>query len=486
MPISEARLDLLRCQCGFLVTDAPSRPVGACVTELARSIAKWVAGADNPPINASAPATFWWLERLHSAVARTPSWLQSITEQWSAPGRLDDDCIAWLAAAAQLQRWPEGFLEFLDAFQAVAKHRSTATGISRSFGLLLRDANQLERLGYSDPADALREYLVRHYHRGHLTTKVSLFRTGPHRRRLRDRPWTSQTNAARTLGVRAPTIADLVRRGVLDGNIAIAGSNGRTVGIVRQDSVERLQNRMTDRLTVLGTAHKFGLGRHRVLELIHAGLLRDAIRTKQGWVISRQSSEELLDRIARLAPPSIRTIGWISLHHATRRFGPSGLNLARIVDAVLSGKLTGHCDRDIPLLRGLLLERDELRQFAHELRGSNEAEIGYPLNRLASSIVPGRRFKDVVLRKWIRAGLLNARRSAKAWLVLPTEVARFRATYCLADEACLILGISRSTLGRLETDRQITPAYGRRTHCGAGASVFLRADLERLAAQRVA
>ena len=53
-------------------------------------------------------------------------------------------------------------------------------------------------------------------------------------------------------------------------------------------------------------------------------------------------------------------------------------------------------------------------------------------------------------------------------------------TYCLASEACELLGISRSTLARWERDGKLQPAYSRRLNTGAGASVFRRADIEGL------
>ena len=60
------------------------------------------------------------------------------------------------------------------------------------------------------------------------------------------------------------------------------------------------------------------------------------------------------------------------------------------------------------------------------------------------------------------------------------KVARFRDTYCLAQEACQILAISRSTLARWEGAGKIRAIYSRKQHAGAGASVFLRAEIESL------
>ena len=85
-----------------------------------------------------------------------------------------------------------------------------------------------------------------------------------------------------------------------------------------------------------------------------------------------------------------------------------------------------------------------------------------------------------MLRKWIRAGLLQAECRGRIWHVALDEVERFRSTYCLAADACRILGISRSTLARRETAGEISAVYSRRTHSGAGASVFRRDDVLRM------
>ena len=56
------------------------------------------------------------------------------------------DLVCWIAAADLLANWSDGAEEFFEAFAQVAKHRTTDTGLGRSFGLLLRDAVQLEKL----------------------------------------------------------------------------------------------------------------------------------------------------------------------------------------------------------------------------------------------------------------------------------------------------------------------------------------------------
>jgi len=125
----------------------------------------------------------------------------------------------------------------------------------------------------------------------------------------------------------------------------------------------------------------------------------------------------------------------------------------------------------------------DLQSARSEISSKRDHCEGYPLNRLGRVLIPGRPLKESVLRKWIRAGLLHAEQQGRVWHVELDEVARFRNTYCLAEDACRILEFSRSTLARWETAGEISAVYSRRTHSGAGASVFRRDDVLRMRAE---
>lgn len=483
--LSARRLDLVRCPCGHLFSEGSAVAVSERPVELARRFSAWLEGTSFSTVKLSTAAGLGWLDRLRSSIIRAPKWLAHVRRKWTVPSELDDESLAWLAAADLIETWPQGFEEFLDIYQTVDKHLSSATGVGRSFGLLLRDADRLERAGYSTPAETLRNYLLAKYRRGHLTRKVILFRSPTERRRLRERPWLTQTDAARRLRVRVPTIAGLIQRGALIGEIRDAGGKGRTIGVVSAESVERLQSRLAETLSVAVAAERLGVERHRVLDLIRAKILGEAVRTARGWRISLASVDELLMKVSAVPVISRKDGDRLSLREATRSFGGE-LNLIRIVDLVCNGKLPALRDPHEVTLRGLRFADEDLRRAVASLRDSTAAEAGYTLNRLAGMLIPGRPLKEIVLRKWIAAGLLRSRRLRRGWQIRPAEVERFRATYCLAPDVCRLLGVTRSTLARDEAAGRITAIYGRRSHAGAGASVFLRADVERWAAARAA
>ncbi len=259
-----------------------------------------------------------------------------------------------------------------------------------------------------------------------------------------------------------------------------AGKQGRTVGLVSRAAVVDLQRRLSTGFTVAQAAERLGVDRHRVLELIQEGILADVVRIARRWRIPAAAVEHLSATVAQLPPLLERTSDCLSLREATRRFGAGHLNLACIVRLLCAGRLSARRDPNDTSLRGVYLQLSELRSCTEEAISRHLVTTGWTLTRLAKLLFPDQPLKDVVLRKWMGAGLLRGERQTKQWCIADDEVARFRTTYCLAQEACRILDISRSTLARWERGGRITPAYGKRTHRAAGASLFRRADLSRL------
>ena len=475
------QLDIVRCRRGCDLTSSIHRVKNSEVLSALGNLE--MAVIQNWPLMSDLPdaAGFWWLERLASAAIRTPTWLSRVRETHELPASISDEGVAWISASLMLQSWPTEMNRFLDVFQTVAKRSTLSTGVGRSFGLLLRDAQHLEKLGYSAPAHTLREYLTTHFTLGHLNRKVSLFRDGRARHSgLQNRPWITLTEAGKRLHLRHGAIAELVNRGVLEGQLHPAGQRGRSIGLISRDSVDRLAREQKTAIRANDAATRLGISRHRILELIHFGVLRKAVRTKAGWTVPCEEVERLAELYRQLPPLTSDRRSWISTREATRAYGQQGLTLVRIIAAVQAGQLAARRDPKQPTWRGLFVSRADLRPLVPQVREALDQQSGHPLNRLAKTLIPGRPLKDVVLRKWIKAGLLIGTKRGRVWRLANTEVERFRATYCLTDELFATLGIVATTLTRWIDAGRIQPVYSRRTHPGAGASVFWRADLETL------
>lgn len=322
------------------------------------------------------------------------------------------------------------------------------------------------------------------YDGGHLSGKVCLFKKPKDRLALRKRTWVTQTSAAQTLGLRHGAIASLIEREILTGKLHSAGANGRYVGLVRRQSVDALGRDLQDALDVKTAASRLGIGRHAVLELIHRGVLPRAVRTAKGWQIPRRSVAELESVYQQLPSGRSTASRWLSLRQATRQFGPSGLTLGGLIELILTGELTARMADPQRRLNGIVVPQAYLASLASKIRNARHQVRGYPIHQLAKVLFPGRPVKPTVLNKWIAAGLLKTREVGRARIVFPEEVEQFRSEYCLADEACRLLDISRSTLSRWEVEGRVRPVYGKRVTPSAGFSLYRREDLTKISRRR--
>jgi hypothetical protein len=131
-------------------------------------------------------------------------------------------------------------------------------------------------------------------------------------------------------------------------------------------------------------------------------------------------------------------------------------------------------------LNGIVVSCSDLESAQREVRNQGDASGDWSLHRLAKRLFPGRPVKAYVLNRWIRDGLLKARKKGRRTIIPAEEIRRFRAGFCLAAEAMQVLGISRASLSRWEVQGRITPVYGKRVTPQAGFSLYRRDDLRRL------
>ena len=175
-PLRADRPDVARCRCGKDLGDNAPIVISSHGMHLTDILGRTLRGQIYLLPETPAATCFWWAERLAAAMSQTPHWLTQVGVRLGLEPQHYGETIAWLAAAEILADWPREMTTFLDAFQQVDKHRTTSTGVSRRFGLLLRQASRLEQMGYPAPANALRQYLLEHYAGGHLSGKSACFK----------------------------------------------------------------------------------------------------------------------------------------------------------------------------------------------------------------------------------------------------------------------------------------------------------------------
>jgi hypothetical protein len=476
-PLLAGRHDPARCRCGAVLAGTDPLRVTPAAAAWARALEQWLGQGFAAVPGLSAAAGLWWCDRLAAAVEKTPVWARQAADRFGIDPGTAPGLLRWTAAVELLTPWPDHFHRFLDEFQKVAKAPARSTGVERSFGSLLRDAARLEGLGYPAPAEALRAYLLQRYNAGHVNRKLALFR-GAAQALLGGRPWYTQTEAADVLRLRPTAVAELVHRGTLEGRVQAAGD--RSLGVVSRGSVEALRRVLDTGLHVPEVGERLGVGRAQVLVLIRTGALADAVRTRDGWTVPAAAVRALEDWVQSLPPLDAEHRLWLPLRQATRVYGAAGLNLVRALATARAGQVAVRADPQHRGLRGLWLFEPDVRARLPALRAGRYRDRGYPLCQLAKVLLPNRPCREPVLKKLIHAGLLRAHREGRAWLVAREEVERFRAEYCLADEACSLLRIGRTTLSHWEAQGRVRAVYGRRTCPGAGFSLYRKADLLRL------
>ena len=353
-------LNVTDCFCGYDLRCCESADASASARHLTKKLSDWFEGNTLPLPEMRSCANFWWLERLASAISRTPTRTKQIVKALAIPTTASAEASCWLAAADVLDRWPEGFTEFLDEFQRVARHRTTSTGLLRYFGVLPREAKHLERLGYPTPANTLRTYLMKNFTSGHLTSKSCLFSDRKHRKLLKSRPWMTQKEAGRILRIHPDRAAELIERGILEGHIHASAAGRRKVGLVSRASVEELTRTLATAVTTPDACQQLGLDRNRVGKLIQADVLADSMRIAGSLKIPQSSIDALVHLLHQLPVAEERGTEWISVQQASRRFSPFGLTYARLIQLVVEGHIAAARLASCDTFRGLLVSARDL------------------------------------------------------------------------------------------------------------------------------
>lgn len=478
-PLRRDRPVVDQCACGTAIHDASLPPLADALVNHLRSLASWFTGKSPIP-KLSVAGCFTWADYLARTMAKMHTWLETLSSDWHIPPGIPPQILRWVGAADILTHWPERFHEFLAAMQAVPGRGRHSTGTTICFGQLPVVAAKLERLGQTAPADALRDYLLERFTAGQLSIRIGVFRGRNLRELLDRRPWVAHTEAARLLGVRHATVADLVRRGVLEGQVQPAGNCRRKVGVVSRESLRRLAQDLADSLGCRQAAKQLGLFHKTVWQMAQDGLLERAVRTADGWRIPRRSLEGFLEWFRR--QPSASSIGteWLPFRQAVRRLGSSGMTVVRLLQDVRRGDIRTRRHGRHRNLDGVVVHRDDLVAAVEQAHAERLAQKGYSLREVGKVLLPERRMDFRGVKRWVRLGLLRAERKGQYWLITPEEVQRFRGEYCLAAEACRLLGISSSTLVHWRAAGKLEPIYGRDAKFQGSFSLFRRSDVLRL------
>ena len=480
-PLRRDRPTAEKCSCGVDLRGSGCEvALPAMIVAHLRMLPRWLTAGDSPIAGVSMAACFFWADRLVRAFGRTAVWIDALADAWQTAAGTPRQVVAWAGAVEILEHWPDRFHQFLDACQKSPKPSQRATGTTTSFGPLPVLAAKLERMGYAAPAAALRNYLLEHFTAGVLSHRVALFRGHNLKTLLAGRPWLTHTEAAHRLGVRHAAIADLVRRNVLAGEMRPAGKSRRLVGVVSRTSVEQLKRDLRDSYDCRQAAKRLGIFHKTVWQMAQQGVLARAVRTAEGWRIPRSSVTALLETFR--SRPAATAIGadWIAFRQAIRRLGSSGMTVVQLLKDLSNGMIQSQWNSHHRDLRGIVVNRTDLSAAIDRARQARHTSKGYSLREIGQVLFPDRPMTFRLMRRWLRLGLVRARRAGHKWLIALEEVQRVRDEYCLAVEACRILGIRPSTLVHWRAQGKLEPIYGRGAKIAGNFSLYRRHDVLRL------
>jgi hypothetical protein len=306
--ISNNRLSTANCRCGENLSTTQATNLSHAAVESISNVDQSLRSQTPLIKGASVSSGFYWLHRTSDAVSRCAKWSAGISETLELTAALSAEDRSWIIAAYTLGDWPHRYVEFLDSYVRHSKYTFTSTGVSRRFGSLLREAGRLEQIGSCAIADVLRAYLTGQYTAGHVTRKICLFKSEDQQESLNQGRWISQTAAARQLRTSLPAIRRLVAQNTLRGEVNSAGAHGRSVGVVSQESLDALKQQLTESVTCKEAAQQLEIDRHRILNLVHEGVLQQCVLIGNAWRIPQTAIGVLLDVVNGLTPITFSAI----------------------------------------------------------------------------------------------------------------------------------------------------------------------------------
>lgn len=399
----------------------------------------------------------------------------------------------YATAFQALLDWPNGFYEFLRAYNFQEKRRNQAAalesddvphwrvdrrGLHADLGALY---SQWVQWRWQHPAFAFLQEAFEQYAADTYTGSVAIV----HSRRYLENPsfadkfpCASEAEAARMLNTTERVVARLVLLGRL---VSYRTPDGQYLNnFIRREELLELAERWRNPLTLAETAQYLGINRHLVVQMVQVG----ALTAERGpgsdggtrWMFSRQVVDEFLCDIAPSIWRSVPELAdtELDLANAGRVVSTVGLSAAELLKRVHEGRLQPYSFTpwEGPILGQLRFSKYDIDMLVDETR----AERGWIRRKDAARELG---IKPTVFAKWIQAGLLDHTATpGPAWHFDQEEVRRVIADHVFTDEAAEILGVRSDTVLRWARLGRLIPAVGPAQGCHR--YLFRREDVERL------
>lgn len=348
--VSWVRSSVSACPCGYDWREAFASPVGDSELGVARRVHRLCdlpVGKDFPGVKTdSNPLDKLDLEHSLSAlsfIAAQRAGLIDTTGKFSIKGKRNAELHdLFTRAAAVFEAWPTNFDDFLDWRRTQPNGSTSRTGLHKDFGTLYHGLYfNLSSDGFGFMRRAFEDYVGRRWSGGY---------AGVIKRRkgavLKDRKYTTKTEARNRLRIDASYIDRLVETGRLNALVQTRGK--RRMYLIELVSLEKLELEFQESLTVEEAAEMLNVGvavipdliRHRCLTP-HRGPNIDGLPF---WKFTKGAVKELLDGLeSRVSQePDRSSTDDVDFSTALRALSRRRYGLGSFLRAILDGHISPH------------------------------------------------------------------------------------------------------------------------------------------------
>ena len=424
-PVTWSRRQLLRCNCGALLTRERMASCPQNVVHLSAAVAGTVWGQCEPMV----PGWFTQLDlgdahRFIRFVGAYAGGTQGRLPQKIHDGSALAESWRYSSLTAEvLADWPAAFHQMVRGLAIVKEDapRRLSSRFGNFYSYLYRTFGERK---FAPLRAAFEEYVVAHWHaplarRNRRLSRAAIERGG----------WVTVREASKALGISSRRLQRLMDDGILETEKRLA-SDGRRLVIISRASLDRSNQLIARSLDLKRTARILGLSRMRARNLIPR-LFPAAVRPMGGrgpWSIPKTEISRILDDVERLPQGATLGAGRIALRDVLRLWAWSDETVGRLVDAWRAGRVPAVARlRGMAGLGGLVFGRDELRRW-FAVSGDRTRDLSIP------DAARRMRVKQEVAYALVRCHLLKVHNTGLRGgaRISEEELSRFAETYVSA------------------------------------------------------
>ncbi len=462
------RAVLDRCSCGASLISATEEHVAE--DELRLQIALQHALARQVQEGSLSLSVVAWITLFHRVAALFDAKRETRPGQIAGLHRLDRALAVNRQLASLLAGWPSAFHRYLGHLQCrAAPSFSLVRTFGRLYSWLYRDFEGEE---FAFLREAFEDYLREHWW-GLLCRR---------NRRLDTRTTGSRrtTHAiAEAAGTTPARVRQLHLAGWIEADIAVQPS-GRRAWSFPASQVGPIATLISDGLTLKDAAAYLRLPKHRVRELIEAGLIKPLLSTERHGAAAWLLSKHQLDDLGRAGAACKAQVAeeehpdYVPLVQILKAWHLEPGAFAALLHAIQSGVLTAAPTNNVErtALGNMLLPRRRVQTWLAHWRKASGRD--YSITDAAAILG----IKAQVAYHLVRCGLLESTRSPQAQVsrIPQQRITTFKARYITLVETAKRLGTSsKQALHRLQVHPVVGPSID-----GCRQYFYLRSDVEHL------